>query len=99
MSNATCEVTGERPTMRTFIDDNDKEAAYQFNRAYDKITEAESRLTFLLESVPVSSTVGSFSSDGIHGMAWMVGDLVDGLSEARQILKKLAISEETRQAA
>ncbi len=82
--------------MRTFINDNDKEAAYQYNKAYDKIREAEDRLTFLLECTPMASNAGQFSADGIHGMAWMVGDLVDGLSEARKILKALATVEEAR---
>lgn len=67
----------------------DKEAAYLFNQAHDKISEVQHRLQFLYESSPMTSTVSSFSSDGLQGMCWLVGDMIHTLAEARELLKNL----------
>lgn len=67
----------------------DKEAAYLFNQAHDRVTEVQSRLAFLLDSAPLSSTACSFSEEGIRGMGWVVGDMVDTLEEAKRLLEML----------
>jgi hypothetical protein len=67
----------------------DEEAAYLFNQAHDKITEVQQRLQFLYDSAPMSSTASSFCSDGLRGMSWVVGDMVDSLWEAKALLQKL----------
>lgn len=68
---------------------DDKEAAYLFGQAQDKIEEVQHRLRFLYDSAPLSSTAGDFSKDGLQGMCWIVGDMINALWEAKGLLQKL----------
>jgi len=65
------------------------EEAHTFNHAIDKINEVQSRLTFLMECAPLNSTASMFTKEGVSGMAWMISDIVDSLTEARDNLEKI----------
>jgi len=65
------------------------EEAHTFNHTIDKINEVQSRLTFLMECAPLNSTASMFTKEGVSGMAWMISDMVDSLSEARDNLEKI----------
>lgn len=65
------------------------ELTYQYNKAYDLVTEAQSRMMFLLESAPMNYTDQNFSREGLSGLGWTIGDIADKLKTAQNMMKKL----------
>lgn len=74
--------------------DHLRKESSQFYLAMDKISEALSRMALLSESAPLSTTASHFSTEGLNGLAWLVNDVVDILSDARNRLKKIAKNRE-----
>lgn len=71
------------------FDPEDEEAAFIFNQVQDKIEEVQARLHFMYDSYPLTSTASSFSNDGLVGMGFVVGDMIDALNGAKGLLQNL----------
>ena len=70
------------------FDPEDMVSAFIFNQVQDQIEEVQARLHFIYDSYPLTSA-SSFSNDGLAGMAFIIGDMIDALNGAKGLLRDL----------